>query len=881
MKGRIHKWFALSILLISFAVDAYPAVIQNYADKLYAYESLTPADSLAQPKRIYTTTFVSKPPVIDGALNDSCWNLGEWQSDYRQFAPVYNSKASHKTMLKILYDKKNIYVGVRSYDEMDKITRRLGRRDEFSGDIVGVHFDSYFDRRTAFEFDITSAGQKLDIRMLDSSTDTNWNAIWYGKVAYEDSAWTAEMKIPFSQLRYGPSSEQTWGLDAWRFVDRLNEENQWNLVANDGTGCVYTFGELHGLKGLKKNRRFEIAPYLSTKVTSGSTNHSSFNDSSWKGYAGFDAKIGITNNFTLDATINPDFGQVEADPSVMNLSAYETFFEDKRPFFIEGKDIFDFTFDSNPLFYSRRIGHAPSYMPNYEKVSMPVNTTIGSAFKLSGKTSNGLSIGLIESLTLKEMADIRSGGDEFKQAVEPLTNYFVGRVQKEADRGNMIVGGIFTHAYRSIHSDHLRFLPNNAFTYGINFIKYWQDRKYFLELKTVGSRISGDGEAINLLQTSSARYFQRPDSKTNNLDSTRTNLNGYGFSFNAGRWSKGHWRYNEEFVMSSPGLELNDMGYMTLSNMMKNNSVLSYVEKKNTSVYKNYMLTTLQQNAWNADGEGLYSLLSLTGEMEFMNSWMTRLNAEYKFRTVDEWLLRGGPSMKVPNTFRVGASLQTNTSKRLYLILSGNYKKGQSHSIDSLNISATVNFRLYSNLLLSLKSDYIRNLDRLQYVGQFANGSSKSYLLGKVDNRNLGMTFRADLALSPELTIQYYGSPFVSIGRYSDFKEVTSPHASQYYDRFNVVVPEKNNQKYVFDFNHDGVTDYSVTNPDFNYQQFRSNLVLRWEYKVGSTLYLVWSQDRTQLEECGPFNFSKGWKHLFKVKPENIFMVKFNYWFSI
>ncbi len=262
---------------------------------------------------------------------------------------------------------------------MKEITKRLARRDTYSGDLVGIQFDSYFDHRTAFEFDMTSAGQKIDCWVSNDGWDLNWNAVWYGKVAYEDSAWTAELQIPLSQLRYGSAPDQVWGLNSWRLIDRLHEEDHWNLIANDGTGQVYTFGELHGLKGLKKNRRFEIAPYTSGRITNDSVvaGNPFARGTRFKSQVGLDAKIGITNDFTLDATINPDFGQVEADPSVMNLTAFETFFEEKRPFFTEGKDIFDFTFDADRLFYSRRIGHSPSYIPGYDTMRMPEYTTIG------------------------------------------------------------------------------------------------------------------------------------------------------------------------------------------------------------------------------------------------------------------------------------------------------------------------------------------------------------------------------------------------------------------------------------------------------------------------------------------------------------------------
>jgi len=873
----------LILLLVIGGQNLFSAPVDACSEAENGFGMSKPGDSLSRPKNSYHTQFTELAPVVDGKLNDDCWKQGEWQSNYTQFAPTYRAQPSRKTELKILYNDKSIFVAIRAYDDIEKGTRRLSRRDSYAGDIVGIHLDSYHDLRTAFEFDLTSAGQKIDVWVSNDGWDTNWNAIWYGKVAYEDSAWTAEMEIPLSQLRYGSSDEQVWGLNAWRKIDRLQEEEHWNLVANDGTGLVYTFGELHGLKNLKKHRRIELAPYVSGQMTSikGTTGNPFTSGAKWNGQAGLDAKIGITNNFTLDATINPDFGQVEADPSVMNLTAFETYFEEKRPFFVEGKSIFDFTFDSDKLFYTRRIGHSPSYAPGYDTISMPEFTTIGGAFKLSGKTANGLSIGIIESLAMKEQATIRSNGNEFNQDVEPLTNYFIGRFQKDFDKGSTIIGGILTHTHRDISSNSLNFLSHDALTYGLDFTKYWVDRKYVAEVKAIGSAISGDKEAITRLQTSSARYFQRPELATT-FDTTLTALNGLGASAKIGKGSKGHWRYNEEIVARSAGLELNELGYMTMANYFKNSTNIEYYETENTSLTKNYSFSFQQQNGWNMQGNSLYSLISLGAGSEFMNSWSLHVTGQHKFRTTDERLLRGGPAMEVPNQMTYALLLLSNSSRKIYLTFYANGGYCTTNKSNYVSASATLSYRPMVNLVLSLQPSYMKNLDALQYIGQFSTtGLITKYLLGTVDNRNLGLTFRADLALTPELTIQYYASPFVSIGKYNEFKEVTNPVADEYNDRFTILTPNFQDSFLQFDNNNDNTIDYQIYTPDFNYQQFKSNLVLRWEYKAGSTLYFVWAQDRTQYHPGGAFNLNEGFRNLSSIAPRNILMVKFNYWFSI
>jgi hypothetical protein len=357
------------------------------------------------PPRIYDTVRLKgRPPVIDGRLNDACWNEGEWHGNFRQQVPTEGADPSAKTEMKILYDGKNIYFAFRAYDDPKKIHRQFGRRDDFgnfSSDVVGVCVDSYADKRTGFEFDLTAGGSKIDLVLMngvnDYVDDKNWDAVWDGKTAMEDSAWTAEFRIPLSQLRYGPQDEQVWGLHAWRWIGRLQEEDQWSLVPRINTGRMYNIGELHGIRGLKKFRHIEILPHVLGRVKTDPEQPGNpyAKGSASMASAGLDAKIGLTSDFTLDATVNPDFGQVEADPSVINLTAYETFYEEKRPFFLEGKNILDFNLSGGGdlLFYTRRIGHAPTFSPGLragEFIKTPENTSILSAIKVTGKSREGL-----------------------------------------------------------------------------------------------------------------------------------------------------------------------------------------------------------------------------------------------------------------------------------------------------------------------------------------------------------------------------------------------------------------------------------------------------------------------------------------------------------
>ncbi len=500
------------------------------------------------PLRTYTTVRLTTPkPVIDGKLNDECWKTGEWGGDFVQWIPKEGAKPSQETQFKILYDDKNIYVAIRAFDkEPNKISRKAGRRDEFVGEQAGVNFDSYHDHRTGFEFSVTAAGQKIDLILTNPMVpELDWNAVWYLKTGLEDSAWVAEYEIPLSQLRYSNDKEQVWGLHVWRWIDRLQEESDWEPQTSTGPGMLYLFGELHGIKDLPKSRRIEIMPYTLGKLKTFEKipqNPFAKNGHSFLGNVGLDAKIGLSSNFTADFTINPDFGQVESDPSVMNLTAFETFYEEKRPFFLEGKNIFRFELGDANVFYTRRIGHAPTYHPELGEnqfIDYPDNTSILSAAKISGKSKNGLAVGVLHSLTAGENAELSTNGIKKNLQVEPLTSYTVGRLQQDFNEGTTVLGGIFTATNRFINDPYLEFLNTNAYTGGFDLLHQWNDKEFFVDAKIIGSAISGSTEAIQNLQLSSARYFQRSDASYMDFDPNRTTLSGQGGRVKIGKGSKG------------------------------------------------------------------------------------------------------------------------------------------------------------------------------------------------------------------------------------------------------------------------------------------------------------------------------------------------------
>lgn len=855
--------------------------------------SITPTDTLKdlhqKPVRVYhTSRLTTGKPVIDGVLNDACWKTGEWASNFTQWVPNEGGKPSQPTELKVLYDDKNIYVAIRAIDhEPKKISQKAGRRDELAGDIAGITFDSYHDHRTGFEFDLTAGGQKIDMVLTNNSFDVNWNAVWKGKVGKTDSAWIAEFEIPLSQLRYSSNYEQVWGMHCWRWIDRLQEESDWELQSSKSPGILYMFGELQDIKGLPKSRRIEIMPYTLGKLNTFKKepeNPFANKGRSWFGNAGIDAKIGLSSNFTADVTVNPDFGQVESDPSVMNLSAFETFYGEKRPFFLEGANIFSFDMGDASLFYSRRIGHAPSYYPslkNNEHMDFPDNTTILSAVKISGKSSNGLSVGVLQSLTANEHAKIDSLGKRSKESVDPLTSYTIVRVQQDFRQGNTMLGGILTSTNRFIDNANLNFLNRDAVTGGLDLLHQWNDKEFYIDAKLVGSNIKGNTAALKELQYSSARYYQRPDAENIHYDSTRTQLSGYGGRIKIGKGSKGLWRYSSEFNWRSPGLDFNDIGYMSTSDMFKQTSSLSYFIVKPVSIFRTYNIGISQINNWDFGMHHLSSGGNLNINLGFLNKWTINNSLNYTSQALDTRILRGGYAMLVPSLWVNSFSVGTDPSKKITFSLNTNVSASGNQSSRYYSVEPGVSIMPLNTLKFSMSVNYSGNKDNLQYVDTKSVGNENRYILGKINQHTLSATFRIDYNITPELSIQYYGSPFASVGKYSDFKVVTNPRDANYQNRFSLLSPVMNNSTYNVSENGSSHITYSFSNPDFNFDQFRSNFVFRWEYRPGSQIYFAWSQDRTEYITPGYNSVSDAIGNIKNIFPKSVFLIKLNYWFSI
>ncbi len=840
------------------------------------------------PARIYhTVRLEGPPPTIDGRLDDEAWKQGEWAGDYTQQIPTEGAEPSQPTELKILYDDRHLYFAIRAFDDPALVHRYPGRRDDFTGDIVGVCFDSYNSKQHGFEFDLTAGGSKIDLILGNGETewDTTWDPVWDGKVGHDEQGWTAEFRVPLNQLRYGPQDEQVWGLHSWRWIERKQEEDQWQLIPRQNTGRMYQLGELRGIRGLPRARHVELLPHVLGSASTGPSVPGGGTDGS--GSLGLDAKIGLTSNFTLDATVNPDFGQVEADPSVVNLTAYETFYEEKRPFFLEGRKILTFGIeDEDQLFYSRRIGAPPSALPSLapdETASFPESTTILGAFKVTGRTDGGLSVAALQAFTQRETVSVTSPLGEREEVVEPFGSYTVARLHKDWDKGNTSLGGMLTSTHRWVGDSSLWFLPTQATTAGIDFTRHFADRAFVLEASGVVSHVTGEPEAIRDLQTSAVHYYQRPDASHLGLEENATSLSGHGGSVRFGRTETGRFRVSDHFHWYSPGLELNDVGYLRQADLIGNQVLLGWAEPTPRGIFRNYSLELSREDRWDFGGLQTLSVTGIEASSELKNKWWAEVEVSYNDE-VDTRMLRGGPALRWHDYVEASLAGRTDQSRRLW----GSFVAQRSWARDddsrASELSGYLSFRPSNRLSVSGSVSYERLLDNLQYAATADAAGDARWVLGHIDQDTWSFVFRVNLSITPDLTIQYYGSPFIGTGRYTALKRADDTLARENAARFHLFGPDEITYRAedgVYQVTEaDGGPSYSFANPDFSFRQFRSNLVARWEWKPGSSVYLVWSQGRTSHAASWNESLADNWSELWGAEADNVFLVKVSYWFS-
>lgn len=864
-------------------------------------------DSVIPKKRYDTKRLEGAAIILDGIPNEKAWKFIDWGGDFTQWQPNEGKAPSQPTQFKILYDNKFLYVAYNCIDSTPRlIEKRMGRRDAFPGDFVEINIDSYHDQRTGFSFTISVSGVRGDefISNNGSNWDANWNPIWFAKTAVNKHGWTAEIKIPLSQLRYGNEKEKVWGIQVTRRLFRKEERSTWQFIPQRTGVWVSNFGELHGLKDIPFHRQVEIAPYVTSQVATYKKQPGNpFADGTdVKLTGGVDGKVAVTNDLILDFTINPDFGQVEADPSQVRIDGFQNFFGEQRPFFIESRNIFQYQltgsqaggdYDSDLLFYSRRIGSSPHGYANTsagEYVKRPQNTSILGAAKFSGKTKKGLSIGILETVTEREKATIDNNGKRRKELVEPLTNYFVGRVQKDYNGANTIIGGIFTVVNREHGLDNV--LHRSAYSAGIDFLQYWKNQTWYLRGNVVYSNVQGKKEVILKTQTAFEHLFQRPDGKGFTLDSNRTSLTGTGATLRFGKTGGKAGRlgqvlkFETGLTYRSPQLELNDIGFMLTANEINHFTSVGLQYQKPFSVFRNARINYSHWLRWDFGGKLLYSQFNTNTGATFKNNWQAGTSITWNPYDVSNNALRGAGALRKPSGIGWSANVNSDYRKRFYAGL--NFFKfwgtGGVVGFNSVGVSFTV--VPINSLNISLSANYDNNWRKQdQFVQNVTYNKNTRTIVGQLKQQTIRFTGRLNFNITPDLTIQYYGQPFLTRPTYQQFAYVVNPLAKNYSDRFMPYAANQisyNNGIYSVDENKDGFTDYSFGKPDFNFVQFRSNMVVRWEYRPGSELFLVWSQGNTAdaFGELDTPIFQSLFNNAFSGgNARNIFLLKWTYRF--
>ncbi len=864
------------------------------------------SDTPAAPARPATAVRARGPIAIDGRLDDEAWALATPIADLHQREPDEGQPATERTEVRFAYDDDALYVGARMFDpEPDKIVRRLSRRDaEVSSDLVRVFLDPHHDHQTGVMLTVSAAGSQGDAWLSnDFDRDESWDGVWDAAVTVDAEGWTAELRIPFSQLRFSPGDHQTWGLNVSRLIQRRHEEDWWALVPRNDERLTSAFGHLDGLDGIRPRRHLELLPYATTSVERLGTAQAGdpFNGTNrFAGGAGLDLKWGLTSSFTLDGTINPDFGQVEVDPAVVNLTAFETFFEEKRPFFLEGAQQFDnfgrgglvlygrFGARYPTLWYSRRIGRAPHLTADGDFVSQPAATTILGAAKLTGRTAGGWSMSLVNAVTDREQAHVATGGVRGATEVEPLTNYAAARVSREFG-GRASVGLLATAVNRQLRTSELRdAVADGAYVGGADGHVFLNGKKtWVLSGSLAGSRATGDAAAIVALQRSSARYYQRPDATHVRLDPAATSLSGWTGQVNVNR-TRGNLLVDGALWAISPGFESNDVGYSPEADRVGVHTGWLWQKTTPDRWSRDRSAVFIGRWLWNTAGDTLVNGYSVQGAVTFRNYWSLSGNADIDLPHLDDRATRGGALMRRPGGYYAGVYLSSDGRKPVEVGLGTAYSANAAGGWYA-EVSPEVIVRPSPSLTVSVGPSFSRSRAVAQYVTAVTDPTAvatygQRTVFSDLDRTEVSMVTRLNVIFTPRASLELYAQPLLSSGRYWSLKEFARPRTfefARYGTDVGTIAYDGVAQAYTIDPDGAGpAAPFLVEAPDFNYRSLRVNAVFRWEWRLGSTLYAVWTQQREDVARIGEFRLRRDLRAMVGAPSDSVFMLKLAYWIS-
>jgi hypothetical protein len=823
------------------------------------------------------------PPVLDGRTDDPAWASAQVIDQFLEYDPNEGKESRFKTEVRVTYDDRYLYVLARMYDPApDSIVSALSRRDvRTNSEQLKLVIDSYHDKKTAFQFITNPAGVKRDYYVTnDQNEDGSWDAVWDVATKIDSVGWVAEFRIPFSQIRYSPAGEHTFGLLVVRDIARTGQRLSWPLIKRAVQGYVSQAGTLSGIGELPSPRRLEILPYSvvknetrdfgSGRVALGRYEHPNHMT------VGADLKYGISSGLTLDATINPDFGQVEADPAQLNLTAFETFFDERRPFFLEGSGIFNFNtscgdIDSGctGLFYSRRIGRNPQLAGNFGDASSPTSTPIAAASKITGRLANGISIGLLDAVTQRVDGVTNLNGR--LAAIEPRTNYSVLRLQRDNSDGQGDMGVMLTGVNRSLDPSSSPYLRNSAYVGGVDLRRRFWKNNYEVKTFAALSDVSGSAASIDALQTNTVHAYQRPDDAIA-YDPRRTSLRGDAERISFSKFGGDITRFQTVLQRFSPGFESNDLGYQQRADEQLFRNWFAVQFTKPTAVYQRAFFNFNGSGRWTTEGLMLGNGWNHNNHIQWKNYWWTHIgfNLNDYSPSYSDRAARGGPAIRISPSQSMWAGVQSDDRRTLVYSMWVNAAKGDEGRSFSGNMSPQVDFRMSSRFSTSLGVSYSRNGDDWQFYGAYgAVGSDTThYTFARLDQTTMSVNTRLNFTATPNLSFQFYAEPFVSNGTYADWKEISSARADAYANRFKSYKGKA------------GVFD------GFNYRQFNSNAVLRYEYRPGSTLFAVWQQGRNNYLTPGDLNYnpnyslSRDYGSSLRDHPNNTFLIKLSYWLN-
>ncbi len=910
---------ALGTVAVVSASSQTPPKNSAQAERLTTGVVVTPTSGTADHDRLAPRALATRLEGdidLDGRLEEPIWSSVPAITEFTQREPNEGQPATQRTEVRIVYDATTLYIGARMFDQLGArgVVSRLVRRDGHTqSDQLTVMFDTFHDHNGQVLFSVNPAGVRGDAFGHDDS----WNPVWRARAQVDSLGWTAEFEIPFSQLRFPRGADLEWGLQIRRFAQRLNELSVWSFWRLNESGGPSRFGHLDGLGDIEaRATRLEVLPYAVSQldVKGGEIDQTNpFVGRRQSDYRlGADVKYLLTSNLTLSATVNPDFGQAEVDPAVVNLSAFETFFPEKREFFIEGRGNFGFgnfwcQFCSNTsslsMSFTRRIGRQPQAGFLAQSVGqfadVPTASTILGAAKITGKTGAGTSVGVLGALTGRERAQVLgASGDRFEQEVEPLTSYFIGRVKQDLKNGDLQIGAIGTSVYRSFDDPALEEVLNkHAESVGIDAEYWWSDRTYHLLFSSAFTNIAGSTDAILRAQQSSSRYFQRPDRQhgvngllTDRLDSTLTTMRGWGLYTRVAK-DAGDWGWETALNVRSPGFENNDIAFLTRTDYVWMNANLTRSWTVPGSWYRQIWTTVGAQQQYNFDGD--LTDRQVHGFFYFQTPfyWDFNIFGIHRPSVFDDRLTRGGPVVKKPaNTF-VAANLSTDSRKPV--IVSFNPSTGwDTDGGRNYEIGMNLTLKPASNVNITMSPSFGRSKNPDQYVTVVDDPTSSAffgrrYVFGELDQKSLSMPTRLNLTFTPSMSLELFLQPLISANDFSNFKEFDAPRALRK-NTYGVdvgsvrEVGEGGDRTVFVDPDGAGPADeFAIANRDFNFRSLRGNLVFRWEYTPGSTLFFVWTQDRSATDRLGDLDFSRDFGALRGAPSDNIFLVKLTYWLGI